>query len=89
MSKILLPGLLDPEDVLTLDDYDYDYDYDYDSCSPTLKGKNNTSLHFTAAIADRVALPEWRDFSDSIGLSSSSYITVQLPNAILLYSRPH
>jgi len=74
-SKILLPGLLDPEDVMTLGDRD--------SGSPNLKGKNNASLHVTAAITDRVSLPEWRDFSDPIGLPSSSYITVQLPSAIL------
>ena len=66
-AKIL--GLLDPEDKMTLDDHD--------SCSPTLKGKNNASLHVTAAITDLVALPESRDFSDFIGLPSSSYITVQ------------
>ena len=42
-----------------------------------LKGKNNASLRVTAAVADRVALPEWSDISDFIGLCSSSYITVQ------------
>jgi hypothetical protein len=54
ISKKLLPGLLDPEDGLTLGDHD--------SCSLTLEGKNNASLHVTAAITDLVALPKWRDF---------------------------
>jgi hypothetical protein len=67
-SKILLPGLLDPEEVMTLGDLDL--------CSPTLKWKNNASLHVTAAITDRVASPQWRDFSDFIALPSSSYITL-------------
>jgi len=38
---------------------------------------------------DLMSLPEWRDFCDFIWLCSSSYITVRLPSAILLYSRPH